>query len=133
VLAPGGALVVYDFQTGQCFRESSALEEWFSAFITRYPWPPSEAREISPEILASLNCGFRVSSYENFSIGLTLTPEFYLNYVLTETNVAFAVREGSSYDEIRAWCSNTLRPVWSAQPHEVVFRGYFACMEPGVY
>ena len=128
VLVTQGVLVVYDFSAGKSFRNDTSLDEWFARFFTRYPPPVHEARELSPALLAELRCGFRVDTHEHFEIGITLTPDFYLDYVLTETNVAAAVRRGVSQSEIRAWCAETLAPIWNGIEREVLFRGYFACM-----
>ncbi len=127
-LTPDGTLLVYDFSPGRSFRGNDRLDDWFTAFATRYPWPHNEARELNPRILESLDSGCRLGQHECFEIGLTLSPGFYLEYMLTETNVASAMRDGGSYDEIRQWCSETLAPVWDGREHEVLFRGYFACM-----
>ena len=131
VLVRGALVVVYDFSPGKRFRDSDALEQWFSNFVTRYPWPPNEAAELDPERLSRLEYGFRLQSHEYFEIGISLSREFYLEYMMTETNVAFAQRNGVSEVEIRAWCAGTLAPVWGDQPREVVFRGYFACLAEG--
>lgn len=128
ILTRRGVLVVYDFSPGRSFREGTGLEEWFSRFQQRYPPPPHEARQLNPGILAELDSGFRVQSEESFQIGVTLTPRFYLDYMLTETNVAFAVRNGVSFQEVRDWCEETLGPVWEGKAQEVLFPGYFACM-----
>ena len=69
-----------------------------------------------------------VDASERFQIPIELTRDFYLEYRMTETNVAFALRNGVSEEEIRAWCSRTLDPVWGDQPREVLFSGYFACL-----
>jgi SAM-dependent methyltransferase len=132
VLAAGGALVVYDFSAGRSLRGRAGLDEWFERFTARYPYPASEARALSPEVLAGIAAGFRMAGRENFEIGITLTPEFYLDYMLTETNVAAAVRAGARLAEIRSWCAETLAPVWEGRPREVLFRGYVACMKVDV-
>jgi SAM-dependent methyltransferase len=128
VLLPEGVLVVYDFSAGKSFRSDSSLDEWFARFFTQYPPPAHEARELSPALLAELRCGFRVDTAEHFEIGITLTPDFYLDYVLTETNVAAAVRRGVPQSQIRAWCAETLAPIWKGADREVLFHGYFAIM-----
>jgi len=130
VLNPGGVLVVYDFSAGRRFRDDPALDDWFAVFEQRYPASRSEARPLSPEILAGIATGFNVGCAQSFEIGLTLKPGFYLDYMLTETNVAAAVRNGTPYGEIRAWCEETLAPVWGGRKREVIFLGYFACMTP---
>jgi ubiquinone/menaquinone biosynthesis C-methylase UbiE len=96
VLAAHGVLLVYDFSPGRSLRTSTKLDEWFSSFHGRYPPPANEARELSPEILSGMNSGFRLHQQQQFEIGVTLTPAFYLNYVMTETNVASAVRRGNA-------------------------------------
>ena len=128
VLSANGRLVVYDFSPGRSFRDADSLDEWYRTFESRYPMDAGEARALNPEILAQLDMGFVLKSHEYFEIGLTLTPEFYLDYVMTETNVAAAVRRGIPNGEIRQWCRETLGPLWEGRPREVLFRGYYACM-----
>jgi len=128
-LAKNGWLVVYDFSPGRRFPNSTSLDEWYGSFAACFPSPPNEARHLDPEILGQLHLGFRVVSFENFEIALTLTPDFYLEYILTETNVAFAMRNGVSIDDIRSWCAQTLKPVWAGQDRVVLFNGYFACLQ----
>jgi SAM-dependent methyltransferase len=129
VLAPGGLLVVYDFLPGSTLRDSADLDHWFAGFVSRYPWPAGQAAEITPESLAKAAGGFRLRAQERFEIGLCLSPEFYVNYMMTETNVDFAIRNGAPAIEIRQWCSDTLGPIFDGQNREVLFRGYFACFE----
>ena len=121
VLAPGGELVIYDFSQGRSFRDSTSLDEWFLEFVRRYPPPRNSGRAMSPETLAA-------DDHEYFEIGLMLEPDFYLDYAMTETNVADAVRSGVPADEIRAWCAETLGPVFEGIAREVLFRGYIAYM-----
>jgi SAM-dependent methyltransferase len=130
VLRPQGILAIYDFSTGSSFRESHHLDRWFQAFIERYPWEQGEATALDPEILARISEGFEIKSAERFEIALTLSPDFYLEYILTETNVANAVRRGTPLHEIREWCARTLQPVWQGRERDVLFRGYLACLVP---
>jgi SAM-dependent methyltransferase len=126
VLSPGGNVLVYDFSPGRSFPDSPSLHTWFTQFISRYPWPPSDALEIDPERLILLDRRFRLQSHEHFEIPLNLTPDFYLEYLMTETNVSFALKNGESEAAIRSWCASTLQPIWQGQAKTVLFRGYFA-------
>jgi SAM-dependent methyltransferase len=128
VLMPDGVLLVYDFSPGRSFRDATGLGEWFSSFCRRYPPPGNEARNLSPEILAENSPGFRLHSHQQFDIGIMLTPTSYVDYMMTETNVAAAVRRGVPDSEIKSWCAETLAPFWNGPEREVLFRGYFACM-----
>jgi len=127
VLEPGGMLVVYDFSPGRTFGDSeSTLERWFAAFMQRYPPPSGDAIELNPRLLAEWSGLFQLYDQEEFAIGLNLSPAFYVEYVLTETNVARATRTGVPLEEIRDWCRQTLAPVFGGQSREVLFRGYIA-------
>lgn len=126
VLAPGGTLAVYDFAPGRSFADDDALDAWFDAFTAKHPYPPSQARPLSPAILAELARGFAVHRAETFAIPLPLSRAFYEAYMMTETNVQDAVRRGTPLDAIRAWCATTLAPVFDGRAREVVFHGYLA-------
>ena len=128
VLVPDGAVLVYDFSPGREFRDSPALRQWFAAFVARYPWPADGAAELDPERLGKLRHGFDLRGAEEFEIGIPLARRFYLEYMMTETNVASAVRNGRAEASIREWCAETLADAWPDGEREVLFRGYWACL-----
>lgn len=129
-LTADGVLLVYDFSAGRSFVGDSTLDTWFSTFETRYPWPPYEAQCLNPEILAARAKGFQLGTHETFEIPVTLTREFYVKYMLTETNVASAIRQGTPLSEIREWVRTTLAGFWTGPAREIIFRGYYACLLP---
>ena len=106
----------------------------FPASTSAIPRPANEARELSPAILSDLRSGFHVDAHRQFEIGITLAPEFYLDYVMTETNVAAAVRSGVPHSEIKSWCAETLAPVWNGaragSPVPWIFRLYDRGLTP---
>ena len=127
VLVAGGILAVYDFSPGRSFQSGAAsLESWFDAFLARYPMPPNEAAALDPEILASASPLFRLCGHAKFEIPLPLSLPFYLDYVMTETNVAAAVRAGASPDSVETWCRETLTPLWPENEPMILFSGYYA-------
>ena len=126
VLGEGGTLVVYDFSQGKRMVDSPALGEWFTAFMAKYPPPPFSGQPLGPEKLAGLATGFRASGADYYEEALTLDHSFYVDYAMTETNVAAAVRAGVEEESIREWCRTTLAPVFGGQRREVVFTGYIA-------
>jgi ubiquinone/menaquinone biosynthesis C-methylase UbiE len=130
VLVPDGVLVVYDFSPGRTFRDAPGLDEWFSAFYERYPPPREEGRNLDPEMLAAATSRFRLHSQQRFESDIQLTHIAYVDYVMTETNVAAAVQRGVAHAEIKAWCAQTLAPLWTEPGRDVLFRGYFACLTP---
>ncbi|MBI2684850.1 MAG: methyltransferase domain-containing protein [Acidobacteria bacterium] len=130
VLGSSGTLVVYDFSQGRRLVDSPALEEWFDRFVKRYPAPPFSGRPLTPDALAPLAHGFRPAGSEWYEETLLLDHSFYVDYAMTETNVASAVRAGVDEDEIRGWCRETLAPVFGTTPRHVVFTGYIAYFSP---
>ena len=123
ILAPPGALAVYDFSPPK-------LEPWSTEFMRRYPRARDSARALDPDSLASLAAGFALQWQERFEIGLPLTPEFYERCMLTETNVAYAIANGVPETEIREWCHRTLAPVFKGAPREVLFESYIVWLAP---
>jgi ubiquinone/menaquinone biosynthesis C-methylase UbiE len=130
VLRVDGALLVYDFSAGRTSSTATALDDWFTEFRRRYPRLPGVARALDPASLASLATGFRLVDAEEFSIGVALDADAYRDYVMTETNVAYAIQAGEDVDAIRAWCSASLAAVFASDAHEVQFPAYLAHLTP---
>lgn len=130
VLSAAGILLVYDFSAGRSFRSNEDLDHWFGHFRARYPVPVAEAVKLSPEILERISTGFRLFDHAYFETGIRMTAEAYAAYMMTETNVAKAIRDGLPEPEIREWISRSLEPVFAGPEREIVFRGYWACLEP---
>lgn len=87
---------------------------------------------MDPGILATLAEGFRVDGEEVYEEAIEMTPEAYVDYMMTETNVAAAVRAGAREEWIRAWCAESLGPVFGGRSRAVLFDGYIAYLRPGV-
>jgi SAM-dependent methyltransferase len=77
VLRPDGSVLVYDFGAGRRFNSRDELNGWFETFVTRYPYPASEARPLDPDILAALAHGFDIRSQSPFVIGLAMARPAY--------------------------------------------------------
>jgi SAM-dependent methyltransferase len=129
VLAPGGALVIYDFSAGRRLREGSRLEEWFAAFERRYPFPPDY--DLDVRNLAYGASGLRLEAHETMDVGVPMDLDGYVSYALGETNVEAAVVGGTPEAEIRGWCRGTLAPLFGAAALEVLFDCYVAYVTRG--
>jgi SAM-dependent methyltransferase len=128
VLREGGALLVYDFSPGRSFQNGGGLDGWYAEFERRYPPPAGEATPLDPLRLQEWATGFQMTGSAPFAIALPSTPERYLNYVMTETSVAAAIRRGAGESAIREWCQQTLAAIWPEGQREIVFRGYWAVL-----
>jgi SAM-dependent methyltransferase len=126
VLRPDGSVLVYDFGAGRRFKSRDELNGWFETFVTRYPYPASEARPLNPDILAALAHGFDLRRQSPFVIGLPMARPAYEAYILTETNVAAAIRDGETLAGISAWVHDPLVEFWGDDTREVLFEGYWA-------
>jgi SAM-dependent methyltransferase len=126
VLTGSGVVVIYDFSPGRSFRGSEALDAWFAEFMRRYPPPPSFGKEVNPDILRDCGPSLRLDHHREFEVGLELAPAAYVDYVLTETNVAAAVQDGIAEAEIRTWCEAALAALFGTTAREILFRGYIA-------
>ena len=87
-------------------------------------------RPLSPETLVPLAEGFRAIGHEDYEEGLLTEPGFYVDYMMTETNVAAAVQAGIDAEEIREWCLETTAPIFGGAAREVLFNGYIAYFAP---
>jgi ubiquinone/menaquinone biosynthesis C-methylase UbiE len=126
VLKKEGRLLVYDFEPGRSFRDAPGLDAFFEEFTARYPWPAGDALEIRPETLGTLSDDFELDWQQRFQIPLAMTLDEYVNYMMTETNVAAAIRRGEVRQDIREWCNRTLLTLWNEDAKEVLFHGYLA-------
>ncbi len=137
VLAPGGHLLVYDFKTARRFAGEDAsvdpLDQWFDEFLRRYP-PVVSARvqPLDPETVALLASGFTPCASETPRIAVEMDPGFYLDYLLTGTNVAQAIANGAALPSIRDWCQATLAPVWRGEPKTVLFEAYWVILRAAI-
>ena len=126
VLQPDGSVLVYDFGAGRRFNTGDELNGWFETFVKRYPYPASEARPLNPDILATLARGCDLRRQSPFVIGLPMSRPAYEAYILTETNVAAAMRHGETLGGIGAWVHDALSQFWDDDSREVLFEGYWA-------
>jgi SAM-dependent methyltransferase len=123
VLAPGGLLLVYDFSVGL----APELREWFAAFRAKYPPPPPGTRtELDPETLS------QYMPIQKSRVGdwkLSVSADFFLRYMLSETNVSQAVAAGETLDSIRDWCRPGIEAAFAGRELELAFPGYFALLQ----
>jgi ubiquinone/menaquinone biosynthesis C-methylase UbiE len=130
VMTPGGRLVIYDFGSGRRFQEGPDLDSWFASFEERYPFPPGYALDV--KALPYSRSGLALHSFDEFELVVAMTLASYLEYAMTETSVELAISEGIAESEIRAWCLETLAPLFGAESRPVVFPAYIACLARSV-
>ncbi|BBH70190.1 hypothetical protein ACTI_68750 [Actinoplanes sp. OR16] len=128
VLAPGGDLLLYDFSEGRRSTSGDALADWFGAFEQRFPWPAGW-RPLDPRELSLAACGLRLLEYTDIELRLPTSFDDYLRYTVSGINVDSAVTRGScTPEQARAWCRETLAPVFAAGDLTVVIPAYLATL-----
>lgn len=125
VLSIDGVLVVYDFATGCQSAACPDLACWYFEWLHRWPKPTSGAALNSRSTFAG--APLDLFAYKALTVTATFDLRGYLDYLMTESNVADAVRSGTSMGEIRGWCETQLRPIF-AKPLRVEFDSYYACL-----
>jgi len=129
VLISNGVLCVYDFSQGRRFRSPGLLASWFEEFEGRYPMPVQEALDLSPDTLENASPKFHLLVAEPLELALPMTAEQYCAYIMTETNIAAAMRQGIERASILDWLRNSLALVFRNSTEEVLFSGYVVCLE----
>lgn len=133
VLSDNGVLAVYDFGQGNRSSTAFALAEWFQRYNQMFPAPQQDGRFLDPVTLRESTHGYRVLAQESFVVEALMTRRSYIEYILTETNVASAVRNGARLSAIRSWCEDTIAIAWPGSDEvsqEILFPSYFVCMTP---
>lgn len=127
VLAPGGLMVVYDFAPGRRLPGDKSLDNWFDSFLRRYPRSRDGAVPLDPSALIAISEGiFEPVAHSVFEEVEPFDAARYADYMMTETNIAAALRAGESPAAIRQWMDATLPSVFRGQTREVLFDAYFA-------
>jgi SAM-dependent methyltransferase len=124
-LTPNGRLLIYDFSLGR----NPTLDPWIQTFHTRYPKPQGDALPIDKQVLRNHSTHLQLTHFESLEISLSLSLTQYVDYLLTETNIAHALSRGATIEEIRRWCLQMLQPLFASQARSVLFPAYFAVLQ----
>jgi SAM-dependent methyltransferase len=125
VLSTDGLLIVYDFGAGRRASECPDLDQWFTQMLHRWPTPREGVQEVDRTTFESAPMHLVV--YESLVIATSFELDNYIDYIMTESNVAAAVDSGIPASEIRAWCEAGLRPFFQGSLR-IEFDTYYACL-----
>ena len=127
VLRPDGVAVAYDFATGCRCATAPNLAAGYGDFATRWTRPTANRNAIDPEVLRE--GPFEVVATASFVVTIAMSLDWYVDYLMTETNIAAAVARGEAASHIRTWCAAQFAPTFTrALPVE--FDAWFAVMRP---
>lgn len=128
VLTRDGTFLLYDFSPPRRSVSDGDLERWFASFERRFPWPPGW-EPVDVRELPLGGYGLRLLRYADVEARLTMTFDAYLRYMLSETNVEYAIARGAgSAEQVRDWCRETLKAVFSGDEVTAVIPGYVATL-----
>ena len=105
-------LVVYDLNFAARMKESALLEEWTAGYRQRYPHPARNKAPLSAGDLTAT--GFREAFSEAFVHVEVFDLDRLVRYLMTQSNVIHAVREGRDTEPgVERWLRETLAPIFT--------------------
>lgn len=108
VLRPGGWLLIYD--SGFCGRmkENPAFADWVARYRQRFPAPPRDDDDTSPDALERI--GFSRVASDEFVHSVTYDLAQLVRYLKTQSNVRIVPARGQA--EAMQWLRTTLQPLF---------------------
>lgn len=125
VLSADGLLVVYDFGAGRRAAECIDLDHWFTQMLHHWPTPREGLQEVDRTTFDT--APMHLVAYESFIVAINFDLSSYIDYLMTESNVAAALNSGVPESEIRAWCEAGLSPLFQGSL-QIEFDAYYACL-----
>ena len=105
-------LVVYDLNFAARMKESALLEEWTAGYRQRFPHPARNKAPLSAGDLTAT--GFREVFSEAFVHVEVFDLDRLVRYLMTQSNVIHAVREGRDTEPgVERWLRETLAPIFT--------------------
>ncbi len=122
-LKAGCFVVVYDNTHQGIMNDDVGLAQWHEeSFHKEYPKPPRDESPISPE--EALGYGFEFTSSDDYTNDVRFTMAGYVDYLLTQSNVAVALASGKKESCMRSALRTSLAPFFQEQEKTLKFGGY---------
>jgi SAM-dependent methyltransferase len=125
VLSPDGLLVVYDFGSGRTSTQCSELDSWYSTMLQRWPNASEGVQEVNEATFE--HAPMPLIAHESLTVSITFRLDGYLDYLMTQSNIASAVNAGVAPGEIRSWCEAGLHSFFN-ESLPVEFESYYSCL-----
>ena len=122
-LKAGCFVVVYDNTNQGIMDDDVGFSQWHeNSFLEEYPTPPRDESPISRD--EALGYGFEFTSSEDYTNEVRFTMDGYVDYLLTQSNVAVAMASGKKESCMRAALRTSLAPFFQEQEKTLKFGGY---------
>lgn len=119
VLKLGGWFAAYDFHAGSRLSVDSRLPEAHAEFRSKYPASPGYAVDLAS--LPFAEAGLTRVEHEAFDVGISMTADGYVRYVLGDSGVESAITAGAQECEIRQFCDQLFSPIFGGSAQRVIF------------
>jgi len=119
VLAPGGAVLAYDFSAGRSLADRPGLERWYAAFRDRWD-SPRPVFDLRPALAAGSL--LRLDRTTPFTVDLAMSRDAYLAAVLSDA-------PDPDDAALVSWCRDTL-PAAFGPEEQVRYQGWTAWLHP---
>jgi ubiquinone/menaquinone biosynthesis C-methylase UbiE len=119
VLSLRGLFVPYDFSAGHRFRDDPRLSDWYAEFQLHFPSPSGYSLDL--RALEYSEHGLDLIEYEEVEVEIAMPFGEYVDYILGESGVEHALARGRLEADVRRYCEECLRSVFSSGAPEVIF------------
>ncbi len=121
VLTAEGLLLVYTNGFSGIMRESPGFQSWaWEVYPQRFPTPPRDSKPLTPE--EATDAGFEFIAEDRYENEVSFMPEELVAYLVTQTNVTAAVKQGrESLESASQWILKQVRPFFASEKATFVF------------
>lgn len=128
VLRPSGWLVVYDNGFTGKMKESPGFERWYREEWQRYPSPPRDRTPVTED--QARRHGFRLAGRQEYSNEATFSLPELADYLMSQSNVISAIREGRERPEpLRERLKTSLSGLFREPEETFEFSGYIVYLQ----
>ena len=122
-LKAGCFVVVYDNTNQGIMNDDLGFAQWHEeSFLKEYPKPPRDESPISRD--EALGYGFEFTSSEDYTNEVRFTMDGFVDYLITQSNIAVALASGKKERCIRVAVKTSLAPFFQEEEKTLKFGGY---------
>ena len=122
-LNPTGLLLIYNMRFTGNMLSNPTYQDWHkNSYLNRYPSPK---RKLTPlkESLAQANCGLVIDKVLPLTHPLNFTKLTLRNYLTTQSNIAVALDNGESLQDIDSWLNSGISEYFQRETESFEYIG----------
>jgi len=129
VLSAGGTLVIYNMVFRGDMLGNKTYSDWHKhVYIPEFA-TPKRNRSALKDLLKQADYGLELTNTLSLSFPLKFTTKGLRNYLTTQSNVAVALKQGRSLEDIDSWIDKGLAPLFNNQTESFHYTGQAAILK----